>query len=70
GECTGANRAFYFGFPNQLYIDGARSVIDALSGIEIPTGTVWSENRMFNCLYCPHGIDSVRSAPPFVAVCR
>ncbi len=66
-ECSGPTRAFYFGFPNRTYI----SNIEDISDIPVPLGTSYSQNRRFNCMDCGTGeIDSERSHPPYVAICK
>ncbi len=66
-ECSGPNRAFYFGFPNRAYVES----VDAVSGITVPIGQTHSQNRRFNCLDCGMGtIDTERSLPPYVAICK
>ena len=66
-ECTGASRAFYFGFPNRSYV----SNIAGLSPSEVPFDSVHSQNRKFNCLDCGTGtIDKSKSIYPYVAVCK
>lgn len=64
--CTGPNQAFYFGFPNYSY--AAR--VDAVGKYQIPIDRMHSQNRKFNCLTCPNGIDAARSFPPYIAVCN
>lgn len=71
GECSGASRAFYFGFPDASYITSARPHIPEIANIEIPMTPAHSRNRKFNCLDCgTDGIDRDKSKPPFVAVCN
>ena len=71
-SCTGSHKAVYFGFPQSgKYHEKAKASVSLLSGSSIPTSSIYSTNRMFNCLDCGAGyIDSARSAPPFVAVCQ
>ncbi|MBD5391743.1 hypothetical protein HDR66_02975, partial [bacterium] len=65
--CSGSSRAFYFGFPNASY---ARNV-DAVAGYSIPLDRSHSQNRKFNCLDCGDGIiDTERSKPPYIAICK
>ena len=62
-ECTGPSRAFYFGFPNYSYAAN----VDAVTKYVIQTGG----NRRFNCRDCGDGvIDTEKSAPPYIAVCK
>ena len=62
-ECTGPSRAFYFGFPNYSYAAN----VDAVAEYVIQTGG----NRRFNCRDCGNGvIDTEKSAPPYIAVCK
>ncbi len=66
-ECSGPNRAFYFGFPNRNYIAN----IEEFSDVAIPLDKKHSQNRKFNCLDCGEGrIDDALSKPPYVAVCK
>lgn len=66
-ECKGASRAFYFGFPNQAYVQNVPEVPVS----SVPFDTEHSQNRRFNCLDCGDGtIDSSKSKPPYVAVCN
>ncbi|MDR1207491.1 MAG: hypothetical protein LBK26_03705 [Rickettsiales bacterium] len=71
GECSGAHRAFYFGFPDSAYAESARKNISELDNLEIPTSGAYSQNRKFNCLDCGTGyIDTDTSKTPFTAVCK
>ena len=66
-ECSGSNRAFYFGFPNRNYIANIKDFAD----VTIPLDKLHSQNRKFNCLDCGDGeINDALSKPPFVAVCK
>lgn len=66
-ECTGPNRAFYFGFPNVQYSANVSDV----AGLVIPVGSGYSQNRRFNCMDCGDGvIDTEKSKPPYVAICK
>ncbi len=66
-DCTGPSRAFYFGFPNYTY---GTNVSD-LRGVNIPLDIYHQQNRRFNCLNCGAGvIDTEKSRPPYVAVCK
>lgn len=66
-ECVGPTRAFYFGFPNSRYIENT----DAVANMSVPLDKSHSQNRRFNCLDCGAGeIDSARSLPPYVAICK
>ena len=66
-ECSGPTRAFYFGFPGRTYIDS----VSAVSAVAVPLGRSYSQNRRFNCMDCGDGeIDTARSFPPYVAVCK
>ncbi len=66
-ECSGTNRAFYFGFPSRTYISSVQAVADAV----VPLDKAHSQNRRFNCLDCGAGeIDAARSRPPYVAICK
>ena len=67
GECTGADRGIYFGFPSRAYAAN----VSAIDGHTVPIDTAHSQNRMFNCLECVNGeIDSERSVPPYIAICK
>ncbi len=66
-ECSGASRAFYFGFPNLRYT----VQIPELDGKAIPMDAKHSQNRMFNCMDCGAGeIDTELSTPPYTAICK
>ncbi len=66
-ECSGPTRAFYFGFPGKSYL---KNVPD-IKNISVPLDKSYSRNRRFNCLDCGDGeIDTSRSAPPYVAICK
>ncbi len=66
-ECSGSTRAIYFGFPNVKYAEK----IDSLKDVAIPMDADHSQNRKFNCLDCGLGeIDSSKSHPPYIAVCK
>ena len=66
-ECTGPNRAIYFGFNRKSRIDG----IAALSGATIILDKNHNQNRRFNCMDCGDGeIDTDQSIFPYTAVCR
>ena len=65
--CSGANRAFYFGFPSLSYA----AKVDAVRGHAIPMGAPYSRNRRFDCLECVDSeIDTERSVPPYIAICK
>lgn len=66
-QCSGPNRAVYFGFPNRTYIAN----ISELAGVTIPLDRNHSQNRRFNCLDCGNGkIDTDLSNPPYTAFCK
>ena len=66
-ECSGLSRGIYFGFPSVAYVNNT----DDLSDISVPFDKQHSQNRKFNCLDCGAGqIDSAKSRPPYVAVCK
>ena len=66
-ECSGIDKAFYFGFPNSEYVAN----VPAVSRVSVPFDSVHSQNRKFNCLYCPGGrISTAKSFSPYVAVCQ
>lgn len=66
-DCTGPNRAIYFGFSQKSRTDG----IEALSNITIVLDKQHSQNRRFNCLDCGDGeIDTENSIFPYTAVCK
>ena len=66
-ECTGNSRAFYFGFPSYSYATN----IEELKGESVPLDAQHAQNRKFNCLDCgTRGIDSGKSLPPYIAVCK
>ncbi len=66
-DCSGPTRAFYFGFPNMQYIANVPDV----ANMDIPLDAQHSQNRKFNCMDCGTGvIDSAKSRPPYVAVCK
>ncbi len=67
GECSGESRAFYFGFPSKTYIKN----VEAVAGTTVPLDKKHSQNRKFNCLDCGDGvIDTEKSKPPYVAICK
>ncbi len=66
-ECTGSTRAFYFGFPNKAYVSNITDLGDTV----VPFDKQHSQNRRFNCMDCGDGvIDTVKSKPPYVAICK
>ena len=66
-ECSGPNRAIYFGFSPRSRIDG----IPELSNTEIILDRTHSQNRMFNCMDCGDGeIDKKNSISPYTAICK
>ena len=66
-DCNGANRGFYFGFPDSNYAAN----ISALSEYNIPFDAIHSRNRMFNCIDCGTGeIDNENSLSPYITVCK
>ncbi len=65
--CTGSHRAFYFGFPTYSY--AAR--IEGIQDYTVPLDARHSQNRKFNCMDCGDGeIDTTRSIPPYIAICK
>ena len=66
-ECSGPNRAFYFGFPNSKYMAN----IPDIANQNIPLGRGYAQNRRFNCLDCgDRVIDTDTSNPPYTAICK
>ncbi len=66
-SCSGASRAFYFGFPSRAYA----AAVSAIDGRDVPLDATHSQNRKFNCLDCGDGvIDAEKSFPPYIAVCK
>ena len=66
-ECSGPDRAIYFGFSPKSRIDG----ITALENATIYLDRYHAQNRMFNCMYCVNGtIDTEQSVSPYTAVCK
>ncbi|MBN1324852.1 MAG: hypothetical protein JW974_01395 [Alphaproteobacteria bacterium] len=66
-QCSGSNKAFYFGFPNSNYVEN----VSVLSGYTVPFNISYSQNRKFNCIDCGDGyIDSSKSFPPYIAICE
>lgn len=66
-ECSGPNRAIYFGFSPKSRIDG----IEALANVTITLDTEHSQNRKFNCMDCGMGeIDTKNSIFPYTAICK
>ena len=66
-ECSGSNRAIYFGFSAKSRIDG----IPELQNMIITLDQNHSQNRMFNCIDCGIGeIDQENSVFPYTAVCK
>ena len=66
-ECSGSNRAIYFGFSPKSRIDG----IEALENVTIKLDKEHSQNRRFNCMDCGMGeIDTKNSIFPYTAICK
>ena len=66
-ECNDTSHAFYFGFPSASYAAN----VSAIQGHSVPFDTAHSQNRKFNCMDCGDGeIDSERSVPPYIAICK
>jgi hypothetical protein len=66
-ECSGTNRAIYFGFAPTSRIDG----IKALENAVIILDREHSQNRKFNCMDCgDREIDKKASISPYSAVCK
>ena len=66
-DCTGPNRAIYFGFSTKSRIDG----IEALDQKTVELDRNHSQNRRFNCMDCGDGeIDTEKSIFPYTAVCK
>lgn len=66
-NCSGPNRAFYFGFPSFSYA----AQVSELKGKSVPLDRTHSQNRKFNCLDCgERGINESQSFPPYIAVCN
>jgi hypothetical protein len=66
-DCTGPNRAIYFGFAAKSRIDG----IEVLKDTVITLDKEHSQNRRFNCMDCGDGeIDKTKSIFPYTAVCK
>ncbi|MDR1338409.1 MAG: hypothetical protein LBJ73_05290 [Rickettsiales bacterium] len=66
-ECSGSSRAFYFGFPNAVYA----SKVPDVAKHAVPFDAQHSQNRRFNCLDCGEGsIDTDKSLPPYIAICK
>ncbi|MBR5154031.1 MAG: hypothetical protein IKW57_04540 [Alphaproteobacteria bacterium] len=68
-ECSGPTRAFFFGFPNAEYIKN----VTAVSGLDVPLDGTRAQNRKFNCMDCAASeqvIDTEKSRPPYVVVCK
>lgn len=66
-ECSGPNRAIYFGFSPKSKIDG----ITALENEIINLDQEHSQNRKFNCMDCGNGeIDTEKSIFPYTAICK
>ena len=65
--CNGANKGFYFGFPDKSYVINVPDV----QKVSIPFDSEHSRNRKFNCMDCgDRGIDESKSLPPYVIVCN
>ena len=72
-ECSGTDRAFYFGFPwDSAYTENIVPNLPELAGVEIPLDDDHSINRKFNCMDCSAkcGINTELSLPPYVVVCN
>lgn len=66
-ECRGAHRGFYFGFPTYSYANN----IEDIRGYSIPLDSRHSQNRKFNCMDCGDAeIDSEKSFPPYITICK
>ena len=66
-DCTGPNRAIYFGFSGKSKIDG----IEVLKDEIITLDRQHSQNRRFNCMDCGDAeIDKTKSIFPYTAVCK
>ena len=66
-ECSGSHKGFYFGFPSYSYANN----VSAIDGRTIPLDVHHSQNRKFNCMDCgDKEIDSERSIPPYIIICK
>ena len=68
-ECSGPTRAFFFGFPNAEYAEN----VESIRGMDIPLDGTRAQNRRFNCMDCAVSgqiIDTEKSRPPYVVVCK
>ena len=66
-DCTGPNRAIYFGFSSKSKIDG----IALLENETIVLDKEHSQNRKFNCMDCGvKEIDDKKSIFPYTAICK
>lgn len=67
-ECSGPTRAFYFGFPSGKYVAN----VPDMNQVSVPLDASHARNRRFNCLDCGADgtIDTERSRPPYVAICK
>ena len=66
-DCSGASKAFYFGFPDEEYVE--KSGVVSLKNV--PFDKSHSKNRRFNCLDCGKaGVDTSLSIYPYVAICK
>ena len=68
GNCTGASKGFYFGFPNTQYLNN----MDISITVPVSIDANHSQNRRFNCMDCTNrgGINNELSMPPYVTVCN
>ena len=66
-KCTGSHMGFYFGFPTYSYA----SNVSEIQNYSVPLDAQHSQNRKFNCMDCGDGeIDSEKSFPPYIIVCK
>ena len=66
-DCTGPNRAIYFGFTSKSKIDGITGLENAI----IKLDRQHNQNRKFNCMDCGDSeIDTSKSIFPYTAVCK
>jgi len=66
-DCSGPQRAMYFGFPSYSYSANVSAVQDSV----VPLDRQHVQNRRFNCLDCGDGvIDTEKSIPPYIAICK
>ncbi len=63
--CNDEKHNIYFGFPDTNYVQNITTLT-----VPVPWDKSYSMNRKFNCKECTNGIDTEKSQPPYVVVCK